>query len=89
MEKYNLSLWYSFRESKLITLMHKGTQSLTNKMIKRIYGYDVALQHAYMVCGALIVQNSNTVFVTPFIGWCYKILAWIRHLHPKTMIWRT
>ena len=55
--------------------MHKGTQSLTNKMIKRIYGYDVALQHAYMVCGALIVQNSNTVFVTPFIGWCYKILA--------------
>ena len=47
--------------------MHKGTQSLTNKMIKRIYGYDVALQHVCMVCDALIVQNSNTVFVTPFI----------------------
>ena len=55
--------------------MHKGTQSLTNKRIKRIYGYDVALQHACMVCGALIVQNSNTVFVTPFIERCYKILA--------------
>ena len=55
--------------------MHKGAQSLTNKMIKRIYGYDVALQHTCMACHALIVQNSNTVFVTPFIEGCYKMLA--------------